>query len=129
MNRILCRETVTVLRLKGTWFEMWRQYGDAMKKALRYVLWYSSLLATEASDRYLLPTGIPCGVEFLDRFLEGVSAGSGLTKEELVRINGVEVAYGEELMRWLGVQTAGKCSTLALFGDKTPDGRMIFGRN
>ena len=68
-------------------------------------------------------------MEFLDRFLEGVSAGSGLTKEELVRINGVEVAYGEELMRWLGVQTAGKCSTLALFGDKTPDGRMLFGRN
>lgn len=123
------RDGFTILHLRGTWFEMGRQYGAAMKEPMRRVLAFAQKRATEASDRYLLPRGIPCGVAFLDRFFEGVAAGSGLSMAELVRINGVEVAYGGDLPRLLGSEAAGKCSALALFGDKTRERRVLFGRN
>ena len=120
---------LAILHLKGTWFEMGQQYGTAMVAPMRRVLDFANKRATEASDRYLLPHGIPCGVAFLDSFFAGVVAGSGLSISDLVRINGVEVAYGEELVRLFGNEAAGKCSALALFGEKTRDGGMIFGRN
>ena len=120
---------ITVLRLKGTWFEMGRQYGKAMVKPMRDVLHYADKRATEASDHYLLPDGFPCGIDFLDRFVEGVSAGSGLSMTELMRINGVEVAYGNDLLKYFGPEAAGQCSALALFGDKTQNGQMLYGRN
>ena len=123
------QNTLAVLHLKGTWFEMGKQYGAAMKEPMRRVLEFAEKRATEASIRYLLPHGIPCGVDYLDQFFAGVSAGSGFTMKELVSINGVEVAYGEELPRLLSSEAAGKCSALALYGVKTKDGRMIFGRN
>ena len=123
------RSTLSILRLKGTWFEMGQQYGAAMKTSMRKVLDFANRRATEASDRYLLPHGIPCGVVFLDQFFSGVAAGSGLSIKDLIRINGVEVAYGEELVRLFGSGAAGKCSALALFGEKTRNGSMIFGRN
>ncbi|MBR6074835.1 MAG: hypothetical protein IKP87_05985 [Victivallales bacterium] len=120
---------ITVLRLKGTWLEMGRQYGKAMAKPMRHVLQYADKRATEASDHYLLPNGFPCGIDFIDRFAEGVSAGSGLSMTELMRINGVEVAYGNDLLKYFGPEAAGQCSALALFGDKTQNGQMIYGRN
>ena len=123
------RCSFAIVHLAGTWFEMGRQYGKIMKEPMRRVLDFANRRATEASDRFLLPRGIPCGVAFLDRFFAGVAEGSGLSMAELVRINGVEVAYGEDLTRLFGRGAAGKCSALALFGVRTRDGRMIFGRN
>ena len=123
------QRALTILHLRGTWFEMGRQYGEAMNAPMRRVLRFAGLRATKASDRYLLPRGIPCGVEFLDRFFAGVAAGSGLSAAELVRINGVEVAYGEDLHRFFGPESAGQCSALALFGVKTRGGVMLYGRN
>ena len=123
------RSALTILRLKGTWLEMGRQYGAAMKAPMRKVLEFANQRATDASDRYLLPRGIPCGIAFLDQFFDGVADGSGLSIQDIIRINGVEVAYGEELVRLFGSGAAGKCSALALFGEKTRDGCMIFGRN
>lgn len=123
------RGDFAVVHLRGTWFEMGRQYGSIMKGPMRRVLDFAGKRATEASDRFLLPRGIPCGIDFLDRFFAGVSAGSGLTMAELVRINGVEVAYGNDLLKLFGEEAAGKCSALALFGVKTKGGRMLFGRN
>ena len=122
-------QNLTVLRLSGTWFEMGRQYGEAMNTQMRRVLSYADKRATAATDRYLLPNGFPCGIGFLDRFVEGVSEGSGLTMAELVRINGVEVAYGEDLHQFFGPEAAGQCSALALYGDKTKNGQMLYGRN
>ncbi|MCI5779213.1 MAG: C45 family autoproteolytic acyltransferase/hydrolase [Lentisphaeria bacterium] len=123
------QRALTILHLNGTWFEMGRQYGEAMKEPMRRVLRFAERRATEASDRYLLPHGLPCGVEFLDRFFAGVAAGSGLSTAELVRINGVEVAYGEDLHRFFGPESAGQCSALALFGVKSKGGVMLYGRN
>ncbi|MBR5023841.1 MAG: transporter substrate-binding domain-containing protein, partial [Victivallales bacterium] len=123
------RSALSIVRLKGTWREMGRQYGAAMKAPMRKVLEFANRRATDASDRYLLPRGIPCGVAFLDQFFDGVADGSGLSIQDIIRINGVEVAYGEELVRLFGSGAAGKCSALALFGEKTRDGGMIFGRN
>ena len=74
----------TVIHLRGTWFEMGRQYGSAMEEPMRRVLAFAQKRASETSDRYLLPRGIPCGIAFLDRFFEGVAAGSGLSMAELL---------------------------------------------
>jgi cyclohexadienyl dehydratase len=119
---------LTVLRLKGTWFEMGRQYGAALREPMRRVLEFADRRASKATDRYMLPGGLPCGVDFIDRFFEGVAAGSGLSAAELVRINGVEVAYVGELRRF-GREAEGKCSGLALFGAKSRNGAMFYGRN
>ena len=118
-----------ILHLKGSWFEMGRQYGKYMAMPMWLARDFANRRATDASDRYLLPHGIPCGVDFLDQFFAGVAEGSGLSIQEIIRINGVEVAYGEELVRLFGGGAAGKCSALAMFGEKTKDGGMIFGRN
>jgi cyclohexadienyl dehydratase len=122
-------DNITVLRLKGSWFEMGRQYGAALREPMRRVLEFADRRASEGTDRYMLPGGLPCGVDFIDRFFEGVAAGSGLSKAELVRINGVEVAYTGELRRFLGREAEGKCSGLALFGAKSRGGVMFYGRN
>ena len=122
-------DNITVLRLKGSWFEMGRQYGAALREPMRRVLEFADRRASKATDRYMLPNGLPCGVDFIDRFFAGVAAGSGLSEAELVRINGVEPAYVRELYRFFGKEAEGKCSGLALFGAKSRNGAMFYGRN
>ena len=121
-------DVVTVVRLKGTWYEMGRQYGTLLSSEMRRTLAYAERQATAESDAFLLPDGIPCGIDFLDQLFAGVSAGSGLSYDELRRLTGVELAYVDVTLQAVET-TPSQCTTLALYGGKSKDGRTLMGRN
>lgn len=113
----------------GSWNNMGRQYGALLKNEILYNLEYAKRRATKESDEFLLPFGLPLGIDFIDEFLLGVAESVGISLADLVRLNGIEVAYADELMKEFGPASAGKCAGLAIFGRKTRDGRVIYGRN
>ncbi len=119
---------VTVVRLKGTWYEMGRQYGKLLSAEMRRTLAFASKQANAESDAFLLPDGIPCGIDFLDQLFAGVSAGSGLSFDEIRRLTGVELAYIDVTLQTVET-TPSQCTTLALYGGKSRGGRTLMGRN
>lgn len=120
-------EHLEAVSLRGTWEEMGRQYGDLLKQELRLTLEWANRHGNEASDSFFSPNGIPSGMDFMDEFFRGVTETSGLTLAELIRANGIEVAYGNELTDVL--QKGGRCGALAIAPSKTKDGKLIFCRN
>jgi len=125
----MSEEKLTILNLRGSWREMGREYGVRLAQELRHVLAFVDKEIPNMSPEYFFPRGLPVGVSVVDELFLGVSEGAGLTLEELKRINVVEVAYGHRLVQFFQNAMPGKCSALALYGDKTRDGQVLYGRN
>ena len=113
--------------LRGSWREMGRQYGALLKGELERTLEWANRLGSVESDRFFSPSDSPSGMAFMDALFGGISETSGLTLPELIRANGVEVAYGNELGGLL--LRGGRCGALALDRTRSRDGRVVFCRN
>lgn len=120
--------TLTVLHLNGSWYEMGVQYGTLMKNEMKAVRDFAGLKNQTPSDPILLPKGLPCGVEFIDELMRGAAEGAGLTLDDMAIINAVEIAYLDDSSDETELYS-GKCSALALFGNKVKNGRRVYGRN
>ncbi len=124
-NQTACGD-IKIVSLHGSWLEMGRQYGKLLKNELRRTYEFSKAGTFADADKFFASGDKPTGIRFLDEFFLGVSQGTGMTIPELIRANAVEVAYADQLSKLLA---ASKCSTLALWGQRTTNGNTLYGRN
>lgn len=108
-----------VVLLSGTWREMGRQYVLALHREMRDVL--SIMLEPVRYD----PEALSLAKKLYDsesypihRFFDGMLEAGPFRMEELQLLNAVEYVCG-----------LGGCSALAVWGQNTGDGRLLFGRN
>ncbi len=108
----------TVL-LSGTWFEMGCQYVRELATEMGHI--YDTMLAGKMEDpdaRRLALALYESGGDPIRRFFDGMEESGPFTREQLMMIQAVEYVRG-----------LGGCSAIAVWGSRTPDGRVLFGRN
>ena len=123
---------LSIVDLKGSFFEMGRQYGALMQKELKRV--YRFACANQEGFRYRNVLGgsdtTVCGLRKYDEFFRGMSETSGLNMEQLLTVNAVEVIYLDLIAKGMGAMfDASRCSSLAVNGSLTEDGNTVIGRN
>jgi hypothetical protein len=120
-----------VLSLYGSWREMGREYGGLVCEELRH--FYEEISADIAArgmghEEQLMNAKALASVfsPNLNELMEGIAETSGLTHDEVLILNA-----GMSLLSSLALGGAAPsaCSGLAVWGEYTPDGDLIFGRN
>ncbi|MBQ9772955.1 MAG: hypothetical protein IJW23_14125 [Lentisphaeria bacterium] len=124
--------TLCIVDLKGSFFEMGRQYGALLRNELEKV--YRFACANQDGFKYLGCLGgsntTVCGFRKYDEFFRGMSETSGLSLEQLLAVNAVEVIYLDLIAKGMGSMfDASRCSTLAANGSLTENGNSVIGRN
>lgn len=126
--------TFNIVKLKGSFYQMGRQYGGLLKKQLNDC--YTRLINTvKEKNAGLTEAEI---IEFCkddsnyipERFMaakRGASEASGLSLDQLEVLDSVE----DVVEKYLPFTRAagGNCSGIAVWGDYTKDGSLILGRN
>lgn len=116
------KNKVSVVSLRGTWYEMGRQYGMLMKSELEevYVFVRNLVENNEGNARnvkkIVMMETRQTPYRIL-KFMRGASETSGLTIEQLQEVNAVERIAGLP-----------KCSAAFCWGEYA-DGPMVIGRN
>ncbi len=120
-----------VLSLTGTWREMGRQYGGLVREDLRQ--FYQEITEDVAARGIDKKEQLEAAKDFADslddnlrELLTGISETSGLSKDEVLLLNAGMLNLSNAV---LGPVVPSACSGLAAWGDYTPDGSMVFGRN
>ena len=114
-----------VAELHGSWFQMGRQYGTLLREELVRVLRFAE--KNPAGFCRIGQRGGQHGItgrKRLDEFCCGIAETSGLTQEQLRIICSVEAIYNPH-----AAFNGGCRSSLAVWGNYTPDGNVLFGRN
>lgn len=116
------KNNISVVNLRGTWFEMGRQNGMLMKKELNDVYQFiHNLYETGAVDPEMALAVVEKQVRQtpfrIAEFMRGASETSGLTIQQLQEVNAVE--------RICGIS---QCSAAFCWGDYT-NGPLVIGRN
>lgn len=114
---------IKVVDLYGTWEEMGQQYGKLLKNELNDVYDFCQKIITSNDSNSELARNF---IERNDRqqpysidvFFNGAASTSGLTKEELLCAQAVEMIAGLPA-----------CSAIAVNDEYTNDHKLIFGRN
>lgn len=122
---------IPVVELRGTWRQMGRQYGNLMREELAKVYQFA-MKNPEGIERVgqLGRNGKISGIHRYDELYNGIAETSGFTPEQLAIINSVEVVYLDRLVKNVrDMFDANRCSSLALWGDYTSNGKLLFGRN
>ena len=122
---------IPAAELRGSWFQMGRQYGALFRDELVKVLRF----AERNPDGFgrigqLGQRGIS-GRKRYDELYRGMAETSGLTLKQLGIVNSVEVIYLDRVTGNLKtVFNGARCSSLAVWNShNTPDGKVLFGRN
>ena len=121
---------IPMVELHGSWFQMGRQYGALLRNELEKVLCF----AEKNPDGFarigqLGHRGIS-GRKRYDELYRGMAETSGLSLKQLRMICSVEIIYLDRMTGNLReVFDGGRCSSLAVWGTNTPDGKTRFGRN
>ncbi len=121
---------IPVAELRGSWFQMGRQYGALFRDELVKVLRFAEK-NPEGFSRIgqLGRTGIS-GLKRYDELYCGMAETSGLTLDQLRIVCSVELIWLDRLSGNLRlVFDGGRCTSLAVWGDSTPDRKVLFGRN
>lgn len=120
-----------VLSLTGTWREMGRQYGGLVREDLRQ--FYQEITEDVAARGMDKKEQLEAAKEFagslnenLRELLTGISETSGLSEDEVLLLNAGMLNLADVV---LGPVAPSACSGLAVWGNYTPDGSMVFGRN
>lgn len=122
---------VPTLKLSGSWQQMGRQYGRLLAEGIAATY---QLLAPY-KDRPNLGFGGRLNSDLMEElyqsypprfkdFFQGMAQTSGLTLEQLKLANAIEIV----MMFGAGVY-ASRCSALSSWGDYSPGGRLVYGRN
>ncbi|NMB77954.1 MAG: peptidase M1 [Methanomicrobiales archaeon] len=117
-----------VIVLKGTYWEMGRQYGGLMKKELNEE--YSFLLAsmekrgyTKEQVRAMERDASAMYPERLKEVFRGMSETTGLSYDDIIAL------YNGGIIYLMVPPAPASCSYLAAWGDYTTDGTVIASRN
>ena len=129
-GRKFCCGGIPVAELRGSWFQMGRQYGALMREELVRVLRFAEKNPAGFGRIGQLGNRGIAGLKRYDEFYRGMAETSGLTLEQLRTVNSVEIIYLDRLNGDLkNVFDGGRCSSLAVWGENTPDGSVLFSRN
>ncbi len=115
--RLEVHDRVPVLHLYGTPEEMGRQYGQLLASALEGLSGYARCMLSAGQLERFLEYGrqheqhLPAAIR---EQLRAMARTGGIDYDALVALN---------------VTPRLRCSTLAVWGPSTPDGRMLMGRN
>ena len=121
---------IPAVELRGSWFQMGRQYGALMREELVRVLRFAEKNPAGFSRIGQLGSRGIAGLKRYDELYRGMAETSGLTLEQLRTVNSVEIIYLDRLNGDLkNVFDGGRCSSLAVWGENTPDRGVLFGRN
>lgn len=121
-GRKACRGAVKLADLRGTWFEMGRQYGALMSAELHDVSAFVDRIMAAGPDN-AASAEVICAVQVrqmpvnIRRFFAGTAETAGLDLQQLYRANAVEYIAGLP-----------QCSALAAW-DAYAEGPLVFGRN
>ncbi|MEG1913088.1 MAG: C45 family peptidase [Cloacibacillus sp.] len=118
---------LSVIDLYGTWREMGRQYGALMTRELHHI--YDRAICQWIELQMQEPQ---CTAKLADKFyanypfkfkevLRGIAETSGLSLDEVKKINALEVAASSALV-------PPQCSGIAVWGDYA-EGPLVYGRN
>lgn len=120
-----------ILNLFGSWEEMGRQYGYLLRDQLReFHDEISSDLASrgvgyEAQVEAATALSAAFSTEIYE-IMEGIVETSGLTRDEVLVVNAGMILLTNAV---LGGEPPSACSGIAAWGDYTPYGTLVFGRN
>ena len=121
---------IPVAELRGSWFQMGRQYGALMRDELVRVLRFAEKNPAGFSRIGQLGRRGISGLKRYDELYRGIAETSGLSPEQLRTVNSVELIYLDRMTGNLkNVFDGGRCSTLAVWGGNTPDNAVLIGRN
>lgn len=121
---------IPVTELRGSWFQMGRQYGALMRDELVRVLRFAEKNPAGFGKIGQLGRRGVAGLKRFDDLYLGIAETSGLSLEQLRIVNSVEVIYLDRMTGDLKkVFDGGRCSSLAVWGGNTPDGSVLFSRN
>jgi len=120
-----------VLCLSGSWEEMGRQYGALVKDDLQafYKEITEDIAQRGISQSEQLSTAKAFTATYpgeLIDLMKGMAETSGLSKDELTLLDVGMVNLSGAL---LGEMPTSSCSGIAVWGDYTADGTLVFGRN
>ena len=118
---------LNVIDLNGTWREMGRQYGALMAGELRHI--YEKAIVGHIEASASDPQSIAqLSEKFFTNYpfkfkeaLRGIAETSGLTLEQVKKVNALEVTAAFTIMPQ-------QCSGIAVWGDYS-DGPLVYGRN
>ena len=120
-----------VLSLSGSWKEMGRQYGSLVADDLKE--FHDAITQDIVSRGMDKDTLLKTSEEFTDslndnmrELMQGMSETSGLTYGQIQQLNAGMIILPGQLF---GDQTPSACSGIAVWGNYTADGKLIFGRN
>lgn len=120
-----------VLNLSGTWRAMGRQYGALVKHDL--AAFGAEITADLAARGMDMQQQTAAGQWLADRLsdelgelLDGMAETSGLTRDEVLRLNAGFFNLSDVL---LGADQPDSCSGIAAWNAYTPGGGLVFGRN
>lgn len=119
-----------VLRLSGSWRDMGRQYGELAGELLRN---FHGEITTDLSERGISRSKqLEVGQDALEGYspdlkelLAGIAETSGLGWEDTLILNSGMMSLSVAVLA--GAPSG--CSGVAAWGDYTPDGTLVFGRN
>lgn len=116
------KNKISIVSLRGTWYEMGRQYGMLMKPELEEVhTFVQTIIEYNEGNAHKAESIVAQQVRQTPyrilEFMRGASETSGLTMEQMQQVNAVERIGGLP-----------KCSAAFCWGDYT-GGPMVIGRN
>ena len=121
---------IPVVEVQGSWFQMGRQYGALLRGELEKIHAFAKQAPDGMARVGQLGRGSISGLKRYDELFRGMAETSGFSLEQLRIISSVEVIYLDCITSDLR-QTfnGGCCSSLAVWGDYTRTGEVLFGRN
>ncbi len=120
---------VKVLSLRGTHYQMGRQYGALLKEDLNdlYDLAVSRYAGYGIGPERMLEVATAYYANFPPKYkavIAGMAETSGLGLDRQIVVNGIEI-----IQKINGIVPAGNCSGAAVWGDFTGGAPLIFGRS
>ncbi len=124
-------DTYWALSLSGSWEEMGRQYGGLVSNDLQnfYHEITEDIAVRGIPEDEQLQTAQEITASLDDdmrAMMNGMSQTSGLTYDQVIELNVSMLILAGEL---LNAEPTDACSGIAVWGDYTADGTLIFGRN
>lgn len=117
-------DSLKVLNVYGSWEQMGRQYGHLVSDHMRHILEVGIEPGAKADSvkaekaKAIADSLYARYPQRLKSFFKGMEQTSGFTMDELKAINAME--YTDWILN---------CSGLAVWGDYTKDGELLYGRN
>ncbi len=116
------RDHISIVSLRGTWYEMGRQYGSLMKEELKEVhLFVKTIIENSIGNALTADSIVETQTKQtpyrIQEFMRGASETCGLTYEQMQEVNAVERIGGLP-----------RCSAAFCWGEYA-EGPLIIGRN